>query len=172
MGLLQPEPGLLIWMTIAFLIVFGLLAKFGFPVIQKTLDERRKYIDSSLEAAGEARRRLDGLEAEMDGMRQEARKERNEILKSAADAREKILSEARQRAGEEGERIIAAARISARNEGEAIVRDARRQVAMLSIAVSEKVLRGRLEDERAQIELVEKLISEIEQKGKVSDKEA
>ena len=172
MGLLQPEPGLLIWMTIAFLIVFGLLAKFGFPVIQKTLDERRKYIDSSLEAAGEARRRLDGLEAEMDGMRQEARTERNEILKSAADAREKILSEARQRAGEEGERIIAAARISARNEGEAIVRDARRQVAMLSIAVSEKVLRGRLEDERAQTELVEKLISEIEQKGKVSDKEA
>ena len=75
-------------------------------------------------------------------------------------------------AGEEGERIIAAARISARNEGEAIVRDARRQVAMLSIAVSEKVLRGRLEDERAQTELVEKLISEIEQKGKVSDKEA
>ena len=43
---------------------------------------------------------------------------------------------------------------------------------MLSIAVSEKVLRGRLEDERAQTELVEKLISEIEQKGKVSDKEA
>ena len=172
MSLLMPDSGLLFWMLVIFLIVLAVLAKWGFPVITSMVDKRRKYIDSSLEAAGEARRRLDGLEAEMDGMRQEARKERNEILKSAADAREKILSEARQRAGEEGERIIAAARISARNEGEAIVRDARRQVAMLSIAVSEKVLRGRLEDERAQTELVEKLISEIEQKGKVSDKEA
>ena len=30
MGLLQPEPGLLIWMTLAFAVVFILLAKFGF----------------------------------------------------------------------------------------------------------------------------------------------
>ena len=65
MGLLQPEPGLLIWMTIAFLIVFGLLARFGFPAIQKTLDERKKYIASSLEEAGDIlRQQLEMLSKE------------------------------------------------------------------------------------------------------------
>ena len=163
MGMLQPEPGLLIWMTIAFLIVFGLLARFGFPAIQKTLDERRKYIDSSLEEATEARRRLEGLQTEMEGVRQEAQKQKSEILKSAADAREKILAEARQRAGEEGERIVAAARLSARNESEAIIREARHQVAQLAIAVSERLLRGRLEDTQEQTALAERLLSEIGQ---------
>ncbi|HIZ86554.1 MAG TPA: F0F1 ATP synthase subunit B [Candidatus Coprenecus pullistercoris] len=172
MGLLQPEPGLLIWMTIAFLIVFGLLAKFGFPAIQKTLDERRKYIDSSLKAADEAQLKLEGLQSEMDGVRQDAYKQKSEILKSASDAREKILAEARQRAGEEGERIIAAARLSARSESEAIIRDARHQVAMLSIAISEKLLRERLDNPKAQTELVEKLFSEMEQKKGDKDKEA
>lgn len=161
---MQPEPGLLIWMTIAFLIVFGLLAKFGFPAIQKTLDERKKYIDSSLEEAGEARRKMEDLQNEMNGVREDAQKQKTEILKSAAEAREKILSEARQRAEEEGERIITAAKASARNESEAIIRDARHQVALLAISISEKIVRGRLEDTQAQTELAEKLLAEIDRK--------
>ena len=155
MGLLQPEPGLLIWMTIAFLIVFGLLARFGFPAIQKTLDER-----------------LEGLQAEMDVVRQDAQRQKAEILKSAADAREKILSEARLRAGEESERIIAAARASAQSESEAIIRDARHQVALLSIAISEKLLRSKLEDSQAQTVLAERLLSEMERKNDGMNKEA
>ena len=122
-----------------------------------------KYIASSLEEAGEAQRRLEGLQAEMDVVRQDAQKQKSEILKSAADAREKILAEARQRAGEEGERIVAAARLSAQNESEAIIREARHQVAQLAIAVSERLLRGRLENTQEQTALAERLLSEIEQ---------
>ena len=33
MGLLTPEPGLIFWMIIIFGVVFFLLAKYGFPVI-------------------------------------------------------------------------------------------------------------------------------------------
>ena len=51
MGLLQPEAGLLFWMTLAFAVVFILLAKFGFPVILRSIDSRKEFIDSSLDAA-------------------------------------------------------------------------------------------------------------------------
>ena len=105
-------------------------------------------------------------------MRQEAQKQKSEILKSAADAREKILSEARLRAGEESERIIAAARASAQSESEAIIRDARHQVALLSIAISEKLLRSKLEDSQAQTVLAERLLSEMERKNDGMNKEA
>ena len=39
MGLLQPESGLLFWMVISFGVVFVLLAKFGFPVITRMVED-------------------------------------------------------------------------------------------------------------------------------------
>ena len=32
-SILTPDLGLLFWMLVAFLVVFGVLAKFGFPAI-------------------------------------------------------------------------------------------------------------------------------------------
>ena len=169
---MQPEPGLLIWMTIAFLVVFILLAKFGFPAMLKTLDERKEYIDSSLKAAEKAQQKLSGLQSEMDGIRAEAERQKADILRSAAETREKILSEARARAEEQGERIIAAAKATAETEREAILRDARHQVALLSIAISEKLLRSRLDDEQSQTSLAEKLLEELDRKDTAPRKEA
>ena len=48
MSLLVPDSGLLFWMLLSFGIVFFVLAKFGFPIITKMVDERKQYIDHSL----------------------------------------------------------------------------------------------------------------------------
>ena len=48
MSLLTPDSGLLFWMVIVFGIVFVILAKYGFPVITRMVDERKKYIEKSL----------------------------------------------------------------------------------------------------------------------------
>ena len=58
MDLFLPESGLVIWMTIAFGIVFFILSKFGFPIILKSINEREKYIIKSLDAANEAQQKL------------------------------------------------------------------------------------------------------------------
>lgn len=47
-SILTPDFGLLFWMLLAFLVVFFLMAKFGFPVITKMVEERKNYIDESL----------------------------------------------------------------------------------------------------------------------------
>ena len=39
MSLLTPDSGLLFWMVIVFGIVFVILAKYGFPVITRMVDE-------------------------------------------------------------------------------------------------------------------------------------
>ena len=174
MGLLQPEPGLLIWMTLAFAVVFILLAKFGFPVIQKSVDRRREYIDSSLAAAGEAQKKLDDLQVQMDEVRRDAEKQKTEILRSAVQTREQLIAEARRKArrkaGEEGEKIIAAAKASAQLESDAIIRDARHQVALLSIAISERLLRERLSsDPKSQTALAERLLAEMDPEKKAPE---
>ena len=165
MGLLQPEAGVLFWMTLAFAVVFIVLARYGFPVIVRAIEERKAYIDRSLEEARAAERKLRELDAEGQAVRAAAERERGRILREAAETRDALLAEARRRADEEGARIVAAAREKAEGEREAILQDARHQVALLSIAISEKMLRERLDDEASQTRLAEKMLDEMESRS-------
>ena len=164
MGLLQPEAGVLFWMTLAFAVVFIVLARYGFPVIVRAIEERKAYIDRSLEEARAAERKLRELDAEGQAVRAAAERERGRILREAAETRDALLAEARRRA-EEGARIVAAAREKAEGEREAILQDARHQVALLSIAITEKMLRERLDDEASQTRLAEKMLDEMESRS-------
>ena len=86
-SILTPDLGLLFWMLIAFLVVFGVLAKFGFPAIVNMVDNRKQYIDESLRKAHEASARLENIQKEGEAMLQEARQKQAQILKEAADTR-------------------------------------------------------------------------------------
>ena len=44
MSLLLPDSGLLFWMFVAFGIVFVILAKYGFPIIIRMVEDRKVYI--------------------------------------------------------------------------------------------------------------------------------
>jgi F-type H+-transporting ATPase subunit b len=57
-SILTPDLGLLFWMLLAFLVIFFVLAKFGFPVVTKMVEERKAYIDDSLKKAHEANEKL------------------------------------------------------------------------------------------------------------------
>ena len=65
-SLLTPDPGLLFWMLLAFVIVFIILAKFGFPVITKMVEDRKNYIDESLKKAREANKQLSYIDSLLD----------------------------------------------------------------------------------------------------------
>ncbi|MBP6635695.1 MAG: ATP synthase F0 subunit B, partial [Paludibacter sp.] len=54
MSLLTPDSGLLFWMLISFGIVVFVLAKFGFPIILKMVEERTNFIEESLLKAEKA----------------------------------------------------------------------------------------------------------------------
>ena len=86
-AILTPDLGLLFWMLLSFLVVFVVLAKFGFPAIVNMVDERNKYIDDSLRKAHEAQERLANIEKEGESILQEAREKQAQILKEAAESR-------------------------------------------------------------------------------------
>lgn len=166
MGLLKPESGILFWMTISFVIVFFILAKYAFPVIIKAINSRKEYIDSSLDAAKQAEKSLVNLKSEGDVIVNNAQKERVTILKEASDAKEKIINDARERARVESDKIISEAKGQAAVERDEILKDARRQVALLSVKIAEKILRGDLENPDAQNGLAERLIDEMNMDNK------
>lgn len=166
MGLLQPEAGLLFWMVIAFAIVLFILVKFGFPIIIRSVNSRKQFIDSSLEAAHQANQRLSMVEQSSKEMIAAAESKRTEILREATDMSKKVMAEAQRNAANEEKRLIQEARLRAENERQEILNGARSEVASISIAIAEKLLRGKLSQDGEQDILAGKIFDEIQEKKK------
>jgi F-type H+-transporting ATPase subunit b len=162
MALLTPDIGLLFWMLLSFGVVFFILAKFGFPVIIKMVDERKAFIDKSLEAAKQANERLAGIQQEGERILKHAREEEMRILREAEDIKNKIVDEAKGQAGVEAGKVIEEAKNAIQKEKDMALRELRNQTAMLSIGIAEKILRKNLDNQPAQRELVNQLIEEAQ----------
>ena len=162
MSLLTPDVGLLFWMLLSFLIVFGALAKFGFPIITGMVDKRREHINESLRAADESRARLEGVEEKARQMMDDATKRSNEVVSAAVADSQRIIEAARQKADADVAERMEAARKQIEIEKEKALGEMRSTVAMLSVEVAEKVMRTKLNDSSAEGELLEHLIDEAE----------
>ncbi len=160
-SILTPDPGLLLWMLAAFLVVLVVLAKFGFPAIVGMVEKRKNYIDESLRKAHEASLRLDNIKQESESILQEAREKQAAILKEAAETRDAIVEKAQEKAREESARIIKEAKAEIEAEKQAVIGDIRKQVAELSVEVSGKVLRKKLDTDKAQMDYIDLMLNEV-----------
>ena len=84
MELFTPDFGLVFWMFIAFIILFVVLWKFGWPVILKNMDSRADTIDRGVEYARQAKEQLDNARAEAQKYVEEAQQRQAEMLRDAA----------------------------------------------------------------------------------------
>ena len=160
-SILTPDVGLLFWMLLAFLVVFGLMAKFGFPVIINMVNERKNYIDESLQKAHEANERLASIEQEGERLLNEARARQAEILSQAKATSDSIVREAREKAQEEGAKLLQDAKAQIVAEKENALRDIRETVADLSVVIAEKVVRQKLANTTEQQKLIEQMLDEV-----------
>lgn len=161
MELVTPGIGLLFWMALSFTIVFLILRKFAWKPIMNALKDRETSIADALNAADKARKDVEGLKADNDKIIAEARREKDQILKEARDIKEKIIAEARDMANAEARKSIENARMLIQNEKASAINEIKQQVAELSVAVAEKVLRNELKDRKKQEALVDNLLKEV-----------
>ena len=161
MNLMLPDSGLLFWMTIIFAIVFFILAKFGFPIITGMVDKRTKRIDDAIAAARKAEESLAGLAQEQERLLAEARAEQARILHEVASQRDSLIAKAQEDAREEAGKIMNEAKERIREEKEAALRDVRKEVALLSVAIAEKIVRKEISTDKGQLELIDRMVDEI-----------
>lgn len=157
---LTPDLGLLFWMFLAFVIVFGVLAKFGFPVITKMVEDRKRYIDESLQNARIANEKLSRVKIESEKLIQEAREQQDRILKEAMATQQSIISEAKSKALVESNKLLENAKKQIQVEKENALREIRAQVADLSVNVAEKILLRKLDKTAEQDQFVARLVDE------------
>jgi len=83
------------------------------------------------------------------------------IMNEAAQTRDLFIKEAKEKAGLEAAKLIEEARKQILIEKEDAIRDIRRQVAELSVDIAEKVLRGQLDKKNEQMDMINRLLDEI-----------
>ncbi|MFT5725368.1 MAG: F-type H+-transporting ATPase subunit b [Bacteroidia bacterium] len=155
LNLLAAPLGLIIWTSLAFIIVLVLLKKLAWKPILKTLQDRNDFIEKSLKSAEEAQAQMGQLKSDNEKLLADARIEREKMLKEARETKESIIAEAKKIASSEGERLVSNARQEIEKEKANAMSDITSQVAALSIDIAEKVLRSELSNKDKQTEIVE-----------------
>ncbi|MFT7083901.1 MAG: F-type H+-transporting ATPase subunit b, partial [Nonlabens sp.] len=152
--------GLFFWQLVIFIGLIFLMAKFAWKPILNSLDAREQGITDALAAAENAKLEMANLEASNEAAAQEARNQRDEMLKDAREIKEKMISEASGQAQEKADKIIASAQEAIESEKKAALADIKSQVANLSVDIAEKLTRKELSEKDAQSKLIEQLLAE------------
>lgn len=162
MDLVTPGIGLIFWTTLFFLILLFILGKFAWPAILTAIRARNESIKQALEAAEKAKVEMAKLQADNEKILAEAKAERDAMMKEAKQLKEKLIADAREQASAEAKKLVSNARESIQAEKKAAINDLKEQVANLSVEIAEKILRQKLEDGKAQKELINTLIKEAD----------
>ncbi|UKB81838.1 F0F1 ATP synthase subunit B [Chryseobacterium sp. MEBOG06] len=159
MGIIEPGIGLLFWMTLTFVILLFLLAKFAWKPIVNAVNERETSIVDALNQAKLAKKEMEDLKADNERIIREAKIERDAILKEAREIKDRIVGEAKDAAKSEGDKLIEAAKQTINAEKNAAMADIKTQIGALSVNIAESILKQKLDNNEAQNELVQNYIN-------------
>lgn len=159
--MVTPEIGLIFWQTVVFLIVFGILAAFVWKPIMSALRARESQIEDALKAADLAKAEMAQIKADNEYLLQEARAERDKILKDATDVANQIKEQAKSETAAIADKMIAEAKTTIEAEKKAALAEVKNLVADLSLEIAEKLIRERLSDDKAQKDLIDKFLKEV-----------
>jgi len=143
MDLIIPSAGLIFWQLIGFLALLFILIKFAWKPILASLAEREASIDGALKSAEQARNEMANLKAENEKLLQE------------------MIEDAKNEASKQGAQLIESAKAVIETEKKAALTEVKNQVALLTLEVTEKLLRKKLSDDKAQVELVDQFIKDL-----------
>ena len=161
MELVTPDIGLIFWMTLSFSIVLFILKKFAWKPILQGLKDREDSIKESLSSAERARDEMAKLQSDNEKLLEDARRERDQILKEALSAANSIKEEAKEDASKVSGKMIEDARTLINNEKNAALAEMKKQVAALSVEIAEKLMRRNLADDKSQRDLVDEFLKDI-----------
>lgn len=159
--LITPNVGLTIWTLVVFAISLFILTKAVLPRIGLALDQRRKAIDESIDAANRTRSEADELLVEYREHLAEARQQAEQIVERARVAAVAHERDARSAAQARGEQMLEQARREIEAESRRVLDEILRDVADLTVLATERVTRMVL-TEQDQRRLVDDALGELD----------
>jgi F-type H+-transporting ATPase subunit b len=153
--------GLFFWASIIFIGLVLLLKKFAWKPILDAVNEREEGIRNALLSAENARNEMKNLQSDNQRILQEARMERDAMLKDASEMKQKMIADSKTEAQAVGLKMIEQAKAAIESEKNAALAELKAQVSNLSIEIAEKLLKNELANKEVQTKLVEKLLGDV-----------
>jgi F-type H+-transporting ATPase subunit b len=105
-----------LFQLITFVLLLLTLRKWAFPVLVKTLEERRKAVEQSIDQAKETEQAMHQAEAKIEQMLREARDESQELVAAGNREAAKVVEDAEAKAAKRAEHIVKEAESRMDNE--------------------------------------------------------
>ena len=153
--------GLFFWQILLFVLLLLLLRKYAWGPILDAVNDREEGIKNALAAAEDAKKEMQNVTADSERLLKEARMEREAMLREAREIKDKIVADAKEQSRLEGDKMIKQAQATIESEKKAAIADIKDQVAILSIEIAEKVIKGQLTAKDRQLKLVEEMLGDI-----------
>ncbi|MDR2714046.1 MAG: F0F1 ATP synthase subunit B [Coriobacteriales bacterium] len=147
-GLSLLFPPLYEWvpMLIGFLVLWFILAKFGWPAFIGMIDKRQTTIKDSLEQAETAKIESERMLEENKAALADAKKQAAQIVSEATQAAEAVKADITAKAQTEAEAMIAKARAAIDAEKKVAIAELQGSVADLSVSVAGRLIAQDLSD--------------------------
>lgn len=141
-----PQMNEFIPMLVAFLLLWFILAKFGWPLFERMLKRRENTIKDSLEKSEAARAESERVLAEYKAELADAKKEAAQIVADAKKAAEGVKADIEANAQKQADEMVAKARAAIDNERKQAVAELQSSVANLSVQVASRLVGEDLSD--------------------------
>lgn len=146
-------------MLIAFIILWIVLAKFGWPKFEGMLEKRENTIKTNLEKAEEARQEGERLLAEYQEQLENAKSQAQTMLNNAQKSGEALEKEITERARAEADAMIEKAKIAIEAEKRSAIQELQASMADTSIAVASRLIGEDFSDDEHR-KLIERYVKE------------
>ncbi len=152
--------GLFFWQLLMFVLLVVLLRKFAWKPILNAIESREEGIKDALDSAEKAKLEMANLNADNERLLQDARNERETMMKEAREIKTKMIADAKEEAQAEANKTIANAQAAIESEKKAAVAELKSTVATLSVEIAEKMVKSELSSKDKQLELVNTMLND------------
>jgi F-type H+-transporting ATPase subunit b len=146
--MLDPNPGLIIWTVVTFVLLLIVLNKFAWKPLLRALHDRESSIRGTLEHAENAKAEAEKILEENRKQLAKAGEEAQKILAEGRALGDKLKQEIVDQANQQSRRMVDQARLEIERDKETAIAQLRGEVASLALLAAGKILNETLDAQK------------------------
>jgi F-type H+-transporting ATPase subunit b len=158
--MLNPNPGLILWTIVTFILLLFLLRKIAWKPLLGVLAAREESVKNSIEKAEKAKEEAEKIFQENQKALEQASAEGQKILNESRIFAEKLKDDILEKANQQSRKMLDAAKEEIIRGKEAAMQELRSEIATIAVGAAGKIIDETL-DENKHRKLVDSYMKEL-----------
>ncbi len=159
-GLLDVNPGLMIWTVITFIVLLFILKRVAWKPILAALDKRENDIKESLAQAEKAKDEAKMILEENQANLAKAEEESKKIIEQSRSYAESLKEQLMRESKEQAKKIVDEASSEIQRKKDAAFEELKGQIAEIAVGAAEKIIRESLDAQKSK-QVIDKYLNDV-----------